>query len=162
METKLLRIAQIAREKSEEKFISLAHHINIEALTESHYKMAADKAVGIDGETKSEYDKNLESNLKDLVGRMKRQSYRPQPVRRVYIPRPGSNKMRPLGIPSYEDKLVQSVLAQILNAIYEADFLDCSYRFRPGRGCHQAIRELGHIIDQTNQLHSGRGHKRVL
>ena len=81
METKLLRIAQIAREKPEEKFISLAHHINIEALTESHNKMAADKAAGIDGETKSEYDKNLESNLKDLVGRMKRQSYRPQPVR---------------------------------------------------------------------------------
>lgn len=94
--------------------------------------MTAAKAAGIDGETKSEYDKNLESNLKDLVGRMKRQAYKPQPVRRVYIPKPGSNKMRPLGILSYEDKLVQSVLAQILNAIYEAEFLDCSYGFRLG------------------------------
>jgi len=147
METKLLRIAQIAKEKPKEKFISLAHHINIETLTESHNQMTAGKAAGIDGETKSEYDKNLESNLKDLVGRMKRQAYKPQPVRRVYIPKSDSNKMRPLGIPSYEDKLVQSALAQILGAIYEAEFLDCSYGFRSGRGCHQALRELGRIIE---------------
>ena len=147
METKLLRIAQIAKEKPNEKFISLAHLINIETLTESHHEMITGKAAGIDGETKSEYDKNLDDNLKDLVGRMKRQAYKPQPVRRVYIPKPGSDKMRPLGILSYEDKLVQTVLARILNAIYEADFLDCSYGFRPGRGCHQALQELGRIIE---------------
>lgn len=147
METKLLRIAQIAKEKPEEKFISLAHHINIETLTESHREMKAGKAAGVDGETKSEYDKNLANNLKDLVRRMKQQAYKPQPVRRVYIPKPGSDKMRPLGIPSYEDKLVQSVLARILNAIYEADFLDCSFGFRSGRGYHQVLRELGRIIE---------------
>lgn len=147
METKLLRIAQIAKEKPEERFNSLAHHINIETLKKSHNEMANGKAAGNDGETKDEYGKDLENNLKDLIERMKRQAYKPQPVRRVYIPKPGSDKKRPLGIPSYEDKLVQSALAGILNAIYEADFLDSSNGFRPGRGCHQALRELGRIIE---------------
>jgi RNA-directed DNA polymerase len=96
--------------------------------------MDGKKATGVDRVTKEEYEENLNDNLKDLVARMKRQAYKPQPVRRVYIPKPGTNKQRPLGIPTYEDKLVQARLAEILNAIYEADFLDCSYRFRPGRG----------------------------
>ncbi|MGE5529907.1 MAG: group II intron reverse transcriptase/maturase [Patescibacteria group bacterium] len=147
METKLARIARIARERPKERFISLVHHINVESLAASHRKMAAGKAAGVDGVTKAAYEENLERNLNALVERMKRQAYKPQPVRRSYIPKPGTDKKRPLGIPSYEDKLVQDVMARILNAIYEADFLDCSYGFRPGRGCHDALRELGRLIE---------------
>jgi RNA-directed DNA polymerase len=147
METELARIAQIAREKPNGRFISLAHHINVESLTLTHQKMNGRKAAGVDGITKEEYGENLEENLSSLDDRMKRQAYKPQPVRRCYIPKPGTDKKRPLGLPSYEDKLVQGTLAPILNAIYEADFLDCSYGFRPGRGCHGALRELGRIIE---------------
>nr|WP_198142237.1 reverse transcriptase domain-containing protein [Syntrophaceticus schinkii] len=105
------------------------------------------KASGVDGVSKAEYEESLEANVKDLVARMKRQAYKPQAVRRVYIPKPGSNKMRPLGIPAYEDKLVQVTMARILNAIYEQDFLGCSYGFRPGRGCHDALKALNAIIE---------------
>jgi hypothetical protein len=98
--------------------------------------------------TKEEYEANLDDNLADLVVRMKSQAYKPQPVRRVYIPKPGTDKKRPLGIPAYEDKLVQAALSEILNAIYEADFLDCSYGFRPGRGCHDALGALAGIIER--------------
>src|SRR5674476_706324 len=98
--------------------------------------MCGKKAAGADQMTKEDYEENLDGNIESLVSRMKRQAYKPQPVRRVYIPKAGSNKMRPLGIPSYEDKLVQDVLCDILNAVFEGDFLDCSFGFRPGRGCH--------------------------
>ena len=110
--------------------------------------MDGKKATGIDRVTKEEYEENLDDNVADLVARMKRQAYKPQAVRRVYIPKPGTDKQRPLGIPAYEDKLVQAALAKILNAIYEVDFLDCSYGFRPGRGCHDALKALNRIIEQ--------------
>lgn len=147
METKLARIAQVARENPKEMFTSLVHLINAESLMQSHKAMSGQKAAGVDKVTKAEYEANLQENVQNLVSRMKQQSYKPQPVRRSYIPKAGTSKMRPLGIPSYEDKLVQSVMARILNAIYEADFLNCSYGFRPGRGCHDALRELTHIIE---------------
>jgi RNA-directed DNA polymerase len=98
--------------------------------------------------TKGEYEANLDDNLADLMARMRRQAYKPQPARRVYIPKPGTDKQRPLGIPAYEDKLAQAVLAEILGAIYEVDFLDCSYGFRPGRGCHEALSALARIIEE--------------
>ena len=117
---------------------------------ESHRRMEPGKVPGVDGVTKKEYEANLEANLKDLVARMKRQAYKPQPVLRAYIPKPGTDKKRPLGLPSYEDKLVQDGLARILNAVYEADFLDCSYGFRQNRGCHDALNALGKIIETRN------------
>jgi group II intron reverse transcriptase/maturase len=107
-----------------------------------------DKATGIDGKTKAEYGKKLESNLEDLSARLGRLGYRPQPVRRVYIPKAGSNKKRPLGILCFEDKLVELALARVLEQIYEADFLESSYGYRPGRTQHQALDQLGRTIQQ--------------
>ena len=147
METQFARITEIAEQKPEEKFTSLVHLINEQSLAESHKKLRSGKASGIDMVTKEQYGKNLEANIKDLLGRMRRQAYKPQAVRRVYIPKPGKVQQRPLGLPSYEDKLVQKALAPILNAIYEADFLDCSFGFRPERGCHDALKVLGKIIE---------------
>jgi group II intron reverse transcriptase/maturase len=148
MATSLEGIAGIAKAKPKERFTSLAHFINVDSLKACHWWVNGKKATGIDRVTKEEFEVNLDDNLADLVARMRRQAYKPQPVRRVYIPKPGTDKLRPLGIPAYEDKLVQAVLSEILNAIYEADFLDCSYGFRPGRGCHDAIGALAGIIER--------------
>ena len=148
METKLKRIAEAAKMRPNEKFTSLAHLINEETIKESHKEMSRKKAAGVDEVTKEEYELNLESNVKDLINRMKKQAYKPQPVRRVYIPKPGTDKKRPLGIPAYEDKLVQATMARILNAIYEQDFLECSFGFRPNRGCHDALKVLDKILNK--------------
>ncbi|MCK9267659.1 MAG: reverse transcriptase domain-containing protein [Alkaliphilus sp.] len=147
METKLTRIAEKARKDPELKFTTLVHLINEETLECAHKSMPKGKAPGIDGVSKAEYEKDLEANIKDLVARMKMQAYKPQAVRRTYIPKSGSSKMRPLGIPAYEDKLVQVVMVRILNAIYEQDFLDLSYGFRPNRNCHDALKALNAIIE---------------
>ena len=93
------------------------------------------------------YSERLEENVEDLVSRMKRQAYIPQPAKRVYIPKPGTDVKRPLGIPAYEGKLVQAALAKILNAIYEQDFMECSFGFRPNRGCHDALKLLNKIVN---------------
>lgn len=124
---------------------TLINHVNYETLYAEHRRQDRHKAVGVDRVTKEEYEKNLEENLKDLVKRMKSFSYRPQPVRRVEIPK-ANGKTRPLGIPSYEDKLVQGVMADILNDVYEPRFLDCSYGFRPGRKAHDAIKAVNDLI----------------
>jgi RNA-directed DNA polymerase len=146
MATGLDRIAELVREKPKQKLQTLVHLINIENLKESHKRLDGSKATGVDNETKAEYGKELESNLAELVERMKKQEYKPQPAKRVYIPKVGCDKLRPLGIPSYEDKLVQDVISQILTVIYEPEFLDFSYGFRPKRSCHGAIKELDKII----------------
>lgn len=148
METKLARITEIARMKPDEKFTSLYHHINEEMLLLCHLEMSGNKATGVDEVTKEEYESNLIANIKDLVRRLKSHSYRPLPVLRVYIDKIGTNKKRPLGIPAYEDKLTQKALSKILNAIYEADFLDCSFGFRPNRGCHDALKILNYYIER--------------
>lgn len=109
-------------------------------------KQKAKKATGIDGVTKAEYDRNLEKNLCDFHERLRKQAYRTQPVRRTYIPNPGSVKQRPLGIPSCEDKLVQLAISKILAAVFEADFLDVSFGFRPQRGAHDALKALNHLF----------------
>ncbi|PHJ38076.1 RNA-directed DNA polymerase [Desulforamulus profundi] len=146
METKLARIAQVAKERPKEQFTSLAHLINVEMLLECHYELSGNKAAGIDRVTKAEYEKNLLENIIVLHGSLRKMTYRPQAVRRVYIPKPGSDKGRPLGILAYEDKIVQLAVSKILTAIYEQDFLDSSYGFRPGRSCHGALRKLNNII----------------
>ena len=127
------------------KLENLIHLVNKETLKEQHRKQQKNKASGIDKVTKEEYDENLENNLDILIDKMKKYSYKPLPVRRTYIPK-ANGKLRPLGIPAYEDKLVQGVMANILNEIYECKFLDCSYGFRPNRDCIQAIREINQTI----------------
>jgi len=140
--TKLQRIAEKARKEPNCKFTSLFHLMNVELLRGCFEGLRKNAASGIDRITKEKYGEDLEANLTKLVERLHRMSYIPQPVRRVYIPKPGSTKQRPLGIPTLEDKLVQAGLVRILEAIYEGDFIDDSYGFRPGRGCHDALRTL--------------------
>lgn len=127
------------------KLQTLMNHVNYETLLEQHRKQMKNKAVGVDNITKEDYDKGLDNNLKDLLKRMKSFSYRPQDVRRVYIPK-GNGKLRPLGIPAYEDKLVQGAMANILNDVYEPRFLDCSYGFRENRSAHDCIRAINQLI----------------
>ena len=124
---------------------NLIHLVNKERLKEQHNKQHKNKASGIDKVTKEECEKNLEDNLDNLIKRMKKFSYKPLPVRRTYIPK-ANGKLRPLGIPAYEDKLVQGIMADVLNDIYECKFLNNSYGFRPDRNCHQAIREINQRI----------------
>ena len=135
------------------KLETLIHLVNYDSLMAEHNRQLKGKAVGIDRVTKEAYDANIEENLRDLLKRMKSFSYRPLPVRRTYIPKP-NGKMRPLGIPAYEDKLVQGVMARILNEVYEPRFLNCSYGFRENRNVHQALREVNqHImIDSINYV----------
>ncbi len=135
------------------KFSNLIHLLNVANLRDCFYQLKRDKASGIDGVSFKEYESNLEAKLGNLVARMKQYSYRPQAVRRVYIPK-ANGKMRPLGIPCIEDKVVQKAIARILTAIYEVDFLDCSYGFRPNRGCHDALKRLHEVImrHRINQI----------
>ena len=135
------------------KVENLIHFVNKERLKEQHRKQQRNKASGIDKMTKDEYGISLEDNIENLIERMKKFSYKPLPVRRTYIPK-ANGKLRPLGIPAYEDKLVQGVMADILNEIYECKFLECSYGFRPKRSCHQAIREINQriMINKVNYI----------
>lgn len=148
MATELARIAEVVEKRPNEKLQTLVHAINVETLKTKHQQMKGKKAAGIDGITKEQYGEQLDSNVRKLVDRMKRQAYKPQSVRRVHIPKGGKGETRPLGIPAYEDKLVQGIMADILNVIYETKFLDLSYGFRPGRSCHDAIKELNRIIER--------------
>ncbi|MEW6687272.1 MAG: group II intron reverse transcriptase/maturase [Candidatus Edwardsbacteria bacterium] len=120
------------------RYMSLTYMLTEEYLKECFNELKRDKAIGIDGVTMEGYEVNLEENIKDLVRRMKEWKYRPQPVRRVYIPKPNGDK-RPLGIPAVEDKIVQMGIKKILEAIFETDFIDVSYGFRPNRSCHDAL-----------------------
>ena len=129
-------------DRTDRKVQNLASYINVETLKVMHKKMDAEKAVGIDKVTKEEYEKNLDENLKSLVAKMKSGAYKPHPSRRVYIPKDSKGKMRPLGISSYEDKLVEAVIAEILTQVYEPKFYSFSYGFRPNRSCHMAVREV--------------------
>jgi group II intron reverse transcriptase/maturase len=113
-----------------------------------HHELKANKATGIDGVTKAQYDENIENNVHELVKKLKRKAYRPKPVKRIYIAKADGKSQRPLGIPSYEDKLVQSALKKIMEAIFEPHFLDLSYGFRPGRSAHDALRELALTIER--------------
>jgi group II intron reverse transcriptase/maturase len=152
---KLALLSERARKDPKCQFISLAHWLDEEFLARCYYRLEKDRASGIDGVTWREYGEHVEANLRDLVARLKAKRYRPQPAKRVYIPK-DEHSQRPLGLPALEDKIVQAGIAAILGAIYEADFLDCSYGFRPERGCHQALevvyttivrKPINHVID---------------
>ena len=149
MGTDLTRIGEKARKERDLVFTSLYHHIcDVDNLRGCYDKLEADKATGVDGVTKEEYGKNLEENLRDLSERLKRMGYRPEPKRRSYIPKAGSEKGRPLGISCLEDKIVEEATKRTLEPIYEAVFEDSSYGYRPGRNQHKCLDALGRTIQQ--------------
>jgi RNA-directed DNA polymerase len=144
-QAKLALIAERARREPQCRFTSLAHLLNERFLADSYHELGRDRASGVDGVTWEGYGRNLSGNLTGLVARMKAKQYKPQPARRVYIPK-DDGKQRPLGIMALEDKIVQKGMSRILEAIYEADFLDCSHGFRPRRGCHTALKAVDERI----------------
>lgn len=153
--TKLQRIAELAKQMPNSSLTTLAHHLDIEWLHEAYRRTRKDGAVGVDGQTAKEYASNLEGNLRSLLDRAKSgDHYRAPPVRRVHIPKPGGNKTRPIGIPTFEDKVLQRAVAMALEAVYEQDFLPCSYGFRPRRSAHQALEALWRL---TMNCGDGRG-----
>ncbi|WNG32028.1 group II intron reverse transcriptase/maturase [Cystobacter fuscus] len=130
-------------------FTTLAHLIDQEWLREAYRRTRKDGAAGVDGETAEQYAQDLEENLQGLLDRMKSGSYRAPPVRRVHIPKGDGKTTRPLGIPTFEDKVLQRAVAMVLEAIYEQDFLPCSYGFRPGKSAHQALQQLWETLMGT-------------
>lgn len=139
--TKLGRIAELAKKTPGTPLTTLAHHIDVAWLREAYRRTRKDGARGIDGQSATQYAERLDENLRVLLDRAKSGTYRAPPVRRVYIPK-GENDTRPLGIPTFEDKVLQRAVAMLLEAVYEQDFLDCSYGFRPNRSARQAIDAL--------------------
>lgn len=140
--TRLQRIAELARKAPSMVLTTLAHHIDLELMQEAYRRTRKDGAPGIDGQTATEYAANLEENLRSLLDRFKSGVYRAPPVRRVYIPKADGRTRRPIGIPTFEDKVLQRAVTMVLEAVYEQDFLDCSYGFRPNRSAHQALEAL--------------------
>ena len=145
-EDKLKMIAEMAKRDKKIKFSTLAYLVNELSLTRCYKKLKKSSACGVDGVTKEEYGNNLESNIANLNSRIRAKRYKPRAVKRVYIPKSGKHELRPLGLPSVEDKLVQIVLKEILEAIFEQDFRDCSHGFRPGKSCHISIKELNSVV----------------
>ena len=143
----LLKVVERAKREPEGRFNSLAHLIDVPALERAYRRQRAAAAVGVDGITKEQYGQSLAVNLQELYARLKAKRYRHQPIRRVHIPK-GQGKTRPIGISAFEDKLVQDAVREVLEAIYEHDFLECSYGFRPGRSAHDAVRTLKRMVDQ--------------
>jgi RNA-directed DNA polymerase len=141
--TKQQRIAQNARRHPEVSFTSLAYHIDMEWMREAYRRTRKDAAPGVDEQTAEQFAEALESNLASLLERAKAGSYRAPPVRRVHIPKgDGGKETRPIGVPTFEDKVLQRAVAMVLEPLYEQDFLDCSWGFRPGRSAHQALQTL--------------------
>lgn len=147
MTTKLNRIADISRNDAKAVFTSIYHLLNKELLLQCHKELDRNKATGIDGITKTEYEEHLEANIEELVVKLKNNRYKPQPSMRTYIPK-ANGKPRPLGISAYEDKIVQTALKKLIEAIYEPRFLNCMFGFRPNRGCHEALKALNRVIEK--------------
>ncbi|MBM2843935.1 MAG: RNA-directed polymerase [Anaerolineales bacterium] len=143
----LLKVSERAKQHPDARFNSLAHLLDEEALGRAFQRIRKDAAVGVDGITKEQYGQNLEGSLKGLHERLRAGRYRHQPILRVHIPK-ASGKTRPIGISSVEDKIVQGALREVLEAIYEQDFLECSYGFRPNRGAHDALRALNQMVSR--------------
>ncbi|MCX5880413.1 MAG: group II intron reverse transcriptase/maturase [Deltaproteobacteria bacterium] len=154
MSTDLTRIRGKARKQPGLVFTSLYHHVtDLDNLRSCYEALDGDKAVGVDGVTKEQYGEDLEENLQCLSDRLKRMGYHPQPRRRSYIPKPGSEKGRPLGISCFEDKIVELAVKQVLEPIYEEIFEDSSYGYRPGRSQHSCLDMLGRTIQQRRVNH---------
>jgi group II intron reverse transcriptase/maturase len=144
----LERVRRAARTDGKRRFTALFHHVyHVDRLRDAYLALKRDASAGVDGETWRHYGETLESNLADLAGRLRRGAYQAKPVRRVYIPKP-DGRQRPLGVPTLEDKIVQRAVVEVLNAIYEQDFVGFSYGFRPGRSQHQALDALAVGIDR--------------
>jgi RNA-directed DNA polymerase len=150
--TRRQRIAELARQSPQAAFTTLAHHIDIDWLLEAYRRTRKDGAVGVDGQTAEDYAVDLEGNLRSLLDRAKSGRYQAPPVRRVHIPKGTGPETRPIGIPTFEDKILQRAVAMILESVYEQDFLACSYGFRPGRSGHQALETLR---DRLMELRGG-------
>lgn len=142
--TKLDRIAKLAKQAPTMVLTSLSHHIDLEWLREAYRRTRKGGAKGVDGQSAADYAANLETNLQSLLDRAKSGTYFAPPVRRVHIPKGDGKQTRPLGIPTFEDKVLQRAVAMALEAVYEQDFLDCSFGFRPGRSAHQALERIQH------------------
>src|ERR1700733_10700336 len=142
--TDIDRISELAKEDPKRQFYSIAHLMTVEKLYEAFRSLRKNASAGIDGVTYAEYETNAEEDTRQLPGRLVASKYQVQPLRRVYIPKE-NGKQKPISIPSLEDKILQKVVVGLLNAIYEQDFLDCSYGFRPGRGQQQALDEVGRV-----------------
>jgi len=140
--TQRRRIAELAKRSAQMSFTSLAHHMDLDWLSEAYDRTRKDGAVGVEGQTARDYAVNLEGNLRSLLDRVKTGSYRAPPVLRVHIPKGSSGETRPIGIPTFEDKVLQKAVAMLLEPIYDQDFSNGSYGFRPGRSAHQALQSL--------------------
>ncbi|MFO0759399.1 MAG: reverse transcriptase domain-containing protein [Byssovorax sp.] len=156
--TKLEQIAKLAKEAPTMAFTTLAHHIDIEWMREAYRRTRKDGAAGVDGQTAEEYATHLEDNLRSLLERAKSGTYRAPPVRRAHIPKGDGSQMRPIGIPTFEDKILQRAVVMVLEAVYEQDFLHSSYGFRPGRSAHQALEALR---NQTMDMGGGYGRRSI-
>jgi RNA-directed DNA polymerase len=144
--TKLERIAQLAKEAPDMSFTSLSHYLDIDLLKEAFRRTRKNGSPGVDGQTASAYGLNLENNLCSLLNRVKSGSYKAPSVRRVHIPKGNGKETRPIGIPTFEDKILQRAVSMVLEAIYEQDYQDCSYGFRPGRSAHQMLEAVRNQI----------------
>lgn len=142
--TRREQIARLARGRPDEALTNLSKHIDVAWLREAYRRTRKDGAVGVDGVTAAEYELDLEGNLGDLLERAKSGRYRAPPVRRVHIPKGSGGATRPIGIPTFEDKVLQRAVAMVLEEVYEQDFLDCSWGFRPGRSPHGALSSFWH------------------
>jgi retron-type reverse transcriptase len=151
MSTDIDRIAELAKEDPKRQFFSISHLITMEKICKAFRSLRKDASAGIDGVTYEQYAANAEENIRRLHQRLQEGKYQVQPLRRVYIPKE-DGKQRPISIPALEDKLVQKVVVDLLNAIYEQDFLGCSYGFRPGRGQHQALDEVARVVICTRPI----------
>lgn len=140
--TRLQQVAELAKKMPEAALTTLAHHMDLDLLREAYRLTRKGGAPGVDGQTAQQYAEDLEENLRDLLERAKSGTYRAPPVRRVRIPKGKGRETRPIGIPTFEDKVLQRAAVMILGAVYEQDFRDCSYGFRPGRSAHQALQRL--------------------
>ena len=140
--TRQQQIAELTKRDPQRQLTSLNHHIDLTWLQEAYRRTRKDGAVGVDGQTAAEYERDLEANLRSLLERAKSGRYQAPPVRRVHIPKGTGRETRPLGIPTFEDKVLQRAVAMVLEPIYEQDFYDCSYGFRPRRSAHQALQVL--------------------